>query len=114
MGGRLVAEDLFGKIAQEGYNATMDNPMCDVYEEQMRLFPDAKVVLTLHPKGGAGWYKSFSSLLSLVRVQSSPASMTYPNFFSFVPMFQDINAVRCMMGMKTLGLEACELMYGSH
>jgi len=112
--GRLTAEDLFRKIAQEGYNATMDNPMCDAYEEQMRIFPDAKVVLTLHPRGGAGWYKSFSSLLSLVRVQSSPASLTYPNFFSFIPMFQDINAVRCMMGTKTLGLEACELMYGSH
>lgn len=112
--GHSAAEALFGKIASEGYNATMDNPMCDVYEDQLRIYPDSKVVLTQHPKGSAGWVKSFSSLLRLVRVQSTPASLTYPNFFSFIPMFQDINAVRCMMGTKTMGLEPCELMYSSH
>lgn len=112
--GHSTAEALFHKITEEGYNATMDNPMCDVYADQLRMFPDAKVVLTQHPKGSAGWYKSFSSLLSLVRVQSTPASMTYPNFFSFIPMFQDINVVRCLMGTITMGLKRCELMYRSH
>eukprot|EP00747_Dinoflagellata_sp_TGD_P196926 gnl/TRDRNA2_/TRDRNA2_67656_c0_seq1.p1 gnl/TRDRNA2_/TRDRNA2_67656_c0~~gnl/TRDRNA2_/TRDRNA2_67656_c0_seq1.p1 ORF type:complete len:316 (-),score=32.87 gnl/TRDRNA2_/TRDRNA2_67656_c0_seq1:92-1039(-) len=111
--GGAAAEKLFAKITSEGYNATMDNPMCDVYQDQLRLFPDAKVVLTHHPKGSAGWFKSFSSLLTLVRVQSKPWSWSYPNFFSLIPMFQDINAVRCMMGTRTVGLEPCELMYGS-
>ena len=29
----------------------MGSPMCDVFEAQVRLYPDAKVVLTEHPKG---------------------------------------------------------------
>ena len=52
--GRIPAEELFGTIAGAGYNATMDNPMCDSFAEQMRVFPSAKVVLTEHPKGGPG------------------------------------------------------------
>ena len=105
--GRRTAEELFGKIAGEGYNATMDNPMCDVFADQLRIFPNAKVVLSLHPKGGAGWAKSFAALLFFIRAQSAPFSLTYPNFFSWIPMFQDINAVRCMMGTVTMGLDPC-------
>merc|ERR1719313_1601978 len=87
--------------------------MCDVYAEQLRLFPEAKVVLTQHPKGSKGWFKSFSTLLSFVRAQGTPASILYPNIFSFFRRFQDINVVRCMMGTRTMGLKPCELMYNS-
>lgn len=110
--GRATADELFGKIAGEGYNVTMDNPMCDLFAEQMRIFPNAKVVLTEHPKGAAGWAKSFAALLSVVQLQSAPFSLTYPNLLSLFPLFQDINAVRCMMGTVTMDLEPCVLIYG--
>lgn len=40
------------------YKATVDNPGCTVWRELMAAYPDAKVLLTLHPKGAAAWYDS--------------------------------------------------------
>lgn len=40
------------------YRATMDNPGCCVWPELLEAYPDAKVVLTLHPRGAAVWYDS--------------------------------------------------------
>ncbi len=46
-------EEVFHK-----YEATIDNPACCVYKELMVAYPDAKVLLTLHPKGPEEWYES--------------------------------------------------------
>jgi len=40
------------------YTASVDNPAVCVWRELMRAYPDAKVLLTLHPKGGDAWYES--------------------------------------------------------
>ncbi len=40
------------------YRATVDNPGCCVWRELMAAYPDAKVLLTLHPGGAEAWYKS--------------------------------------------------------
>ncbi|MHB8716817.1 MAG: sulfotransferase family protein [Sulfuricaulis sp.] len=40
------------------YTAAMDNPACCVWRELLSAYPDAKVVLTLHPKGAEAWYDS--------------------------------------------------------
>ncbi|CAK0823229.1 unnamed protein product [Prorocentrum cordatum] len=52
--GHSTAEALFHNVTEEGYNATMDNSMCDVYADQLRIFLDARVVHTQHPKENAG------------------------------------------------------------
>ena len=44
---------VFGK-----YAATVDNPGCCVWRELMAAYPDAKVLLTLHPRGAEAWYES--------------------------------------------------------
>ena len=41
-----------------GYTAAVDNPACCVWTELMAAYPDAKVLLTLHPKGPEAWYES--------------------------------------------------------
>ena len=41
-----------------GYTAAVDNPACCVWRELMAAYPDAKVLLTLHPKGPDAWYES--------------------------------------------------------
>jgi hypothetical protein len=46
-------EAVFGK-----YRATVDNPACCVWRELMRAYPDAKVIMTLHPRGAEAWYES--------------------------------------------------------
>ena len=40
------------------YTAAVDNPTCCVWRELMLAYPDAKVLLTLHPKGPEAWYES--------------------------------------------------------
>src|ERR1019366_4250203 len=42
----------------KNYTAAVDNPACCVWKELMQSYPDAKVILTLHPRGAEGWYDS--------------------------------------------------------
>ncbi|MFA5170723.1 MAG: sulfotransferase family protein [Sulfuriferula sp.] len=46
-------EQVFAK-----YTATLDNPACCVWRELLAAYPDAKVVLTVHPRGAEAWYES--------------------------------------------------------
>jgi sulfotransferase family protein len=46
-------EQVFAK-----YTAAVDNPACVVWRELWATYPDAKFVLTLHPKGAEVWYES--------------------------------------------------------
>ena len=46
-------EQVFAK-----YTATLDNPACCVWPELLNAYPDAKVLLTLHPRGAGAWYDS--------------------------------------------------------
>lgn len=41
-----------------GYSAVIDNPASCVWRELHEHYPDAKVLLTLHPKGADAWYES--------------------------------------------------------
>lgn len=40
------------------YSATVDNPACCVWRELLAAYPDAKVILTVHPRGAETWYES--------------------------------------------------------
>lgn len=40
------------------YSATVDSPACCVWRELVLAYPDAKVVLTVHPRGADAWYES--------------------------------------------------------
>ncbi|MEO7478207.1 MAG: sulfotransferase family protein [Lysobacteraceae bacterium] len=40
------------------YSAAVDNPACCVWRELLVAYPDAKVLLTLHPGGADAWYDS--------------------------------------------------------
>jgi len=40
------------------YTAAVDNPACCVWQELMEANPDAKVILSLHPRGPEAWYES--------------------------------------------------------
>jgi hypothetical protein len=46
-------EDVFAN-----YTAAVDNPACCVWRELMTAYPDAKMLLTLHPGGAEAWYDS--------------------------------------------------------
>jgi hypothetical protein len=40
------------------YTAAVDNPACTVWRELTAAYPEAKVLLTLHPGGADAWYQS--------------------------------------------------------
>ena len=40
------------------YTAAVDNPACCVWRELMIAYPEAKVLLTLHPRGAEAWFDS--------------------------------------------------------
>lgn len=40
------------------YAAAVDNPACVVWRELMAAYPDAKLILTLHPQGPEAWWES--------------------------------------------------------
>ena len=40
------------------YAAVLDNPACCVWRELAAGYPNAKVLLTLHPQGAEAWYES--------------------------------------------------------
>ncbi|HYW90906.1 MAG TPA: sulfotransferase [Gammaproteobacteria bacterium] len=46
-------EQVFGN-----YRAAVDNPACCVWRELTQAYPDAHVLLTLHPRGPEAWYES--------------------------------------------------------
>jgi len=46
----------------------VDNPGCCVWRELMDAYPDAKVMLTLHPRGPQAWYESTISTIYFTEV----------------------------------------------
>ncbi|MGH8111599.1 MAG: sulfotransferase family protein [Rhodanobacteraceae bacterium] len=40
------------------YTAAVDNPACSVWRELIAAYPEAKVLLSLHPGGAEAWYES--------------------------------------------------------
>ena len=42
----------------KNYTATVDNPACCVWPELLAAYPEAKVVLTVPPRGAEAWYES--------------------------------------------------------
>jgi Sulfotransferase domain len=56
------------------FRAAVDYPGCAVWRELMAAYPDAKVLLTLHPKGAEAWYDStIESIYNGTGLESSSA-----------------------------------------
>ncbi|KAJ1459385.1 hypothetical protein M885DRAFT_511314 [Pelagophyceae sp. CCMP2097] len=51
------------KQAVEGFTASVGFPSAFFYEDLMEVYPEAKVILTVHPQGEDGWYHSHLNAL---------------------------------------------------
>jgi len=111
------------KTVLAGCTAGLDWPLSTCYKELMEIYPDAKVLLTLHPKGADGWVKSFKgTIFEMMKAQRSfPVSWT----LSFVPKFAKFfnvvqNGVRCAPELQgcaaatTLDEEKAKAAYIEH
>jgi hypothetical protein len=78
----------------KGYQATVDWPSCTFYKELMKVYPDAKVLLTV--RNAEKWYESAqSTIFQVVSRESSPFSglllrLLFPHMRQTVEMMKTL------------------------
>lgn len=106
--GQLTTNDIIDRIVSDGYNATIENPTCDIYSDLYDRFPSAKVVLTVRDNSEQ-FERSWKTLFHTMIVTEYPFTLYYPSFFQFVSLFRHLKTIRCFMGTTHLNLKSCEL-----
>jgi len=61
-------DHIFELLQNEGFDATTDFPASLSYNKFIEINPDAKVVLSVHPKGSEGWAQSFLNVFVFYHV----------------------------------------------
>jgi hypothetical protein len=84
----------------KNYSATVDFPGCSVWRELIRFYPDAKVLLTLHPKGPRAWYESTLSTIyaSEIMWEFKVLSLFIPKMRKFIDMSRKLIWGRSLRG----------------
>ena len=108
--GMASADECLEMVARDGFTATCDQPAADVYAEQLRKYPAAKVVLTVRDDG-TKWALSYMALLRFIEVQERPFSLLYPTFIQWIPFMRAWKRMRNAMGTH-LGLKPGQLIRG--
>jgi hypothetical protein len=98
------------KIAEGGYTATCDQPTADVFEDQMNLYPNAKVLLTVRDTSH-DFCRSWKVLMDFIEVQERPFSLLYPSFIQWIPFMRHWKKMRNLMGTH-IGLVPGDLIRG--
>lgn len=106
--GKASAKDAIQTAADDGYDATCDQPMADLFRQQMELYPDAKVVLTVRDTPQK-WAQSWKVLMEFIEIQERPFSIFYPTFIQWIPFMRYWKRMRNIMGCH-LGLSSGELI----
>ena len=111
--GQETTDAAFAAIAQVGFNATLDWPTSDMFQDQIRLYPEAKVVLSIRDDAAA-WARSFSTLTRLIRALDRPFSWKFPNPLPliFPTHSENMHTLRCATGKVVLGWNRCEQLAG--
>ena len=68
-----------------GYAAAVDNPASCVWRELLEANPEAKVILTLHPRGAEAWYES-----TLETIYFTERMWQFQVLASVIPLFRDL------------------------
>jgi hypothetical protein len=108
-------EEIF---APKQYRATCDFPSCYFWKEQLRKYPDAKVILTV--RDPESWY--YSCMDTIFRLMSShpeaPLGLEVCKFFGIGPSSGFIELEKLLAAEAThdqqIGKEACIKLYLDH
>lgn len=110
--GRTSPEEMFRFLGHNGYNVTLDYPVVEYYGVALRLYPEAKVIMTVRDDPRK-WEKSWNTLISSTALlwDHSP-TLTYPNPIRLlVPQkWQQMRELRCSYGVRSFGLQPCEML----
>lgn len=82
----------------DDFTATIDFPASCVWRELMAAYPDAKVLLTLHPAGSDAWYEStWETIYQSQRLwQFKVLEKVIPVARRFNSMVRDLVWIRCL------------------
>lgn len=109
--GKKTSEEVIEMIAREGYNATLENPTSDIYQDILKKYPNAKVVLTVRDTPEA-FCKSWKTLFDTMVITEQTFSFKYPSFFGFIPLFANLKQIRYFMGTTHMKLNPGDLTHG--
>jgi hypothetical protein len=109
--GSYSADDVIDLIVQDGYDAVLENPTCDIYRDFMRRFPDAKVILTVRDTPEM-FETSWKTLFNAMTITEEPFRWSFPSPFGWVHLFQQLKKIRYFMGTTHLQLERGALTHG--
>ena len=105
------SDEIIDSIVQDGYNAVLENPTCDIYQDILRRYPDAKVVLTVRDSPEK-FEESWKTLFDTMIVTEQDFSWKFPSFFGWIPLFRQLREIRDFMGTTHLGLKRGALTHG--
>jgi hypothetical protein len=109
--GKEGVDTIMDLIEQDGYTATLENPTSDIYQDILKRYPNAKVILTVRDtptKFAASWKVLFDCMV----ITETTFRWTFPSFLGYIPAFRNLKIIRQFMGTTTLGLEPGELTHG--
>eukprot|EP00980_Cylindrotheca_fusiformis_P013704 scaffold3519_cov60-Cylindrotheca_fusiformis.AAC.2 len=109
--GKKSSKEIIEMIVGEGYNATLENPTSDIYQDLLLAYPNAKVILTVRDTPEA-FCKSWKTLLDTMVITEQTFSWTFPSFFGYIPTFRNLKKIRYFMGTTHLQLNPGELTHG--
>ena len=98
-------------IVNDGYDAVLENPTCEIYHDILDRFPDAKVVLTVRDTKEK-FETSWKTLLDTMVVTEKRFRWNFPSFFTWIPLFSQLKKIRYFMGTTHLKLEPGSLTHG--
>eukprot|EP00977_Amphora_coffeiformis_P006298 scaffold1351_cov176-Amphora_coffeaeformis.AAC.32 len=109
--GHTTVDEILNMIVQDGYTATLENPTCDIYQDILRKYPNAKVILTVRDTP-QDFETSWKVLFETMGITEQCFSLRFPSFFQWIPLFRQLKATRLFMGTTHLGLQPGELTHG--
>lgn len=109
--GKRTPQAIVQLIAKDGYNATLENPTCDIYQDILAEYPNAKVILTVRDSPEK-FCKSWKTLFDTMVLTEKKFSWTYPSFFGYITLFANLKKIRFFMGTTHLGLNPGDLTHG--
>jgi len=109
--GKGTANDVIDTIVRDKYDAVLDNPVCDIYSDFLKRYPDARVILTVRDSKEK-FETSWKTLLDTMVVTEEPFRWSFPSFFGWIPMFTQLKKIRYFMGTTHLSLEPGALTHG--
>ncbi len=106
-----TVDDIIDLIVEDGYDAVLENPTCEIYGDILKRYPDAKVILTIRDTKEK-FESSWKTLLDTMVVTEKPFRWNFPSFFGWIPLFRQLKKIRYFMGTTHLGLEPGSLTHG--